>query len=87
MAAVLEQHDAVLRTVADEHGGYVFATTGDGFAIAFALAAEAVVTAVEAQRAMACLSVPLRVRIGLHAGAAVERGGDYFGPVVNRERG
>jgi predicted ATPase/class 3 adenylate cyclase len=84
MAVALEQHDAVLRAVADEHGGYVFATAGDGFAIAFGSAADAVVAAVEAQRAMARLSVPLLVRIGLHAGVAVERDGDYFGPVVNR---
>src|SRR5207245_6708107 len=27
---------------------------------------------------------PLRVRMALHAGAAQERDGDYFGPVLNR---
>jgi class 3 adenylate cyclase len=26
----------------------------------------------------------VRVRVALHSGACVERGGDYFGPVVNR---
>ena len=28
--------------------------------------------------------VPLRVRMGIHTGEAEERGGDYFGPAVNR---
>ncbi|MDG2111742.1 MAG: adenylate/guanylate cyclase domain-containing protein, partial [Actinomycetota bacterium] len=29
-------------------------------------------------------SAELRVRIGLHSGAAQERDGNYFGPVLNR---
>jgi predicted ATPase/class 3 adenylate cyclase len=86
MASALLQHDKVLRAVADAHGGYVFATAGDGFAIAFGSAVHAVLAAVEAQKVIGEMSdpVPLRVRMGVHSGEAVERGGDYFGPVVNR---
>ena len=32
-------------------------------------------------------SRPIAVRVGLHAGAAVERDGDYFGPVLNTAAG
>jgi class 3 adenylate cyclase len=46
MAPALLEHDRVLRDAADKHGGYVFATAGDGFAIAFSSAAHAVLAAV-----------------------------------------
>lgn len=42
----------------------------------------------EAQTALAATAWPdgatLRVRMGLHTGETEERGGDYFGPAVNR---
>ena len=86
MASALVEHDKVLHAAAGKHGGYVFATGGDGFAIAFDSAVQAVLAAVEVQKAIGQLRdpVPLRVRLGMHSGEAVERGGDYFGPVVNR---
>ena len=31
----LVRHDAIIRSVMEGHGGYVFATGGDGFAVAF----------------------------------------------------
>ena len=35
MAETLSQHDAIVRKLVDDAGGYVFATTGDGFGVAF----------------------------------------------------
>jgi len=59
-----------------------FTTAGDSFAAAFSRASDAEA----AQAALAEVSWPgpaLRVRMGLHLGESEERGGDYFGPVVN----
>ena len=36
MRQALERHDTLLRLAIEAHGGYVFATGGDGFAVAFA---------------------------------------------------
>ena len=62
--------------------------TGDGVHAVFATADQAVAAAIAAQRAIVAEpwgSVgPLRVRMGLHTGVAEERGGDYYGPVLNR---
>jgi len=88
MQRALERHDEILRTAIERRDGCVFATTGDGFAVAFTRARDAVDAAVEAQRALATESWPTRlpvtVRMGLHTGEASERDGDYFGPVLNR---
>lgn len=86
MAASLRVHDEIMRSVADAHGGFVFSTAGDSFALAFADARIAVACAVGMQDALAKTTWPgpaLRVRIGLHRGAADERGGDFFGSVVS----
>src|SRR5579862_3196943 len=83
MRAELRRHDELLRAAVEGHGGYVFATGGDGFAIAFARAGDALTCALEAQVAFAGADLPA-VRMGLHTGEAEERDGDYFGPAVNR---
>jgi len=36
MREALERHDGILRSVIEEHGGYVFSTGGGSFAAAFA---------------------------------------------------
>src|SRR5215218_3292356 len=83
MRVALAEHDALLRDVFDAHGGYVFSTGGDGFAVAFSHARDAVDAAVEAQAALD--DHPLvNVRMGIHTGEVDERDGDYFGPAVNR---
>jgi predicted ATPase/class 3 adenylate cyclase len=88
MASALVRHDAIIRRAIEAHGGYVFATGGDGFGVAFARAGDAAAAAVEAQAGLGVESwaegVSVRVRMGLHTGEAEERGGDYFGPEVNR---
>jgi predicted ATPase/class 3 adenylate cyclase len=86
MAAAQVQHDAMVRGAIRRHGGYVFATGGDGVAVAFSSAIDAVAAAVEAQVAIEHHGWPpplrIRVRMGLNTGTAVERDGDYFGPAV-----
>jgi predicted ATPase/class 3 adenylate cyclase len=88
MQAALERHDEILRSAIENHDGYVFSTAGDAFAAAFERAGDAVAAAIEAQRSLRAERWPetavVRVRMGLHTGEAQERGGDYFGPVLNR---
>jgi predicted ATPase len=88
MRDVLARHDQIVRGAIEGHGGYVFATGGDGFAAAFGRAGDAVAAAVEAQGVLNAEGWPegaaIRVRMALHTGEAVEREGDYFGPAVNR---
>jgi predicted ATPase/class 3 adenylate cyclase len=86
MSAALARHDHLLRQAVAVNGGAVFATGGDGMAVVFGRAGDAIAAAVAAQRAFAVEPWPtaLRVRMGVHTGEAEERGGDYFGPAVNR---
>ncbi|HZP27805.1 MAG TPA: adenylate/guanylate cyclase domain-containing protein, partial [Acidimicrobiia bacterium] len=86
MKAALARHDALLRHAIEVNGGVVVKTTGDGFHAAFATADSAVRAAVQTQLALAREpwpdTGPLRVRIGLHTGAAEMRDGDYFGTAL-----
>ncbi len=88
MREALERHDGILRRALDANNGYVFATGGDGFAVAFERASDAVSAAQQIQDELSTQQWPdgavIRVRIGIHTGEAAERGGDYFGQAVNR---
>ncbi len=88
MADALARHDELVLAAIDAWRGVVFASGGDGFAVAFRSASDAASAAVQAQRALAVEpfadDVRLRVRMGLHTGVAEERGGDYFGAAVSR---
>jgi class 3 adenylate cyclase len=88
MQVALARHDELLRSAIEERGGYVFKTVGDAFCCAFRTAPDALEAALETQRRLLSEeweeTRPLRVRMALHVGAAGERGGDYFGPSVNR---
>jgi predicted ATPase/class 3 adenylate cyclase len=87
MAGALERHDELCRLHFDRHGGYVFATGGDGFAVAFQRTSDAVEAARALQDAIGAEPWPVgarvAVRMAVHVGETVERGGDYFGPTVN----
>ncbi len=83
MRDALAAHDDILRRAIERHGGVVFATGGDGFAVAFRRAVDALHAAAAIQVSLANAHLP-SVRIGVHTGEAVERDGDYFGPAVNR---
>jgi class 3 adenylate cyclase len=88
MRTALERHDAVLRSAINAHGGHVFSTGGDGLAAVFARSADAMAAASQAQAALTAEAwpsdAPVRVRMAVHTGEAIERDGDYFGPAVNR---
>jgi predicted ATPase/class 3 adenylate cyclase len=88
MRGALARHDELLRAAIEGHGGYVVKTTGDGFHAAFATASDAVGAAIDGQLVLAAESWsetgPLRVRMGVHTGAAEVRDGDYYGPALNR---
>ena len=88
MRAALARHDELLSKAVEVHGGQVVKSTGDGLHAAFASADAAVGAALDAQRDLGAEDWgaigSLRVRMGLHTGVAEQRGGDYFGPVLNR---
>jgi predicted ATPase/class 3 adenylate cyclase len=88
MAAALEAHDGLLRSAVESAGGTVVKTTGDGLLAAFDRPGAALAAAVDGQHALDGrawpTTVPLRVRMGVHAGSAEVRDGDFFGPALNR---
>jgi class 3 adenylate cyclase len=88
MRAALECHDAILHASIEAHGGQVFSTGGDGLAAVFARSVDAIAAASQAQAALTAETwpqdAPVRVRMGVHTGEAIERDGDYFGPALNR---
>jgi predicted ATPase/class 3 adenylate cyclase len=89
MQEALARHDELLRTTIEARDGYVFKTVGDAFCAAFGTATDAAEAALACQLALleegwAEEVGAIRVRMALHAGAAEERDGDYFGPPVNR---
>ncbi len=84
---VLSAHRELLRNLFFSHGGEVVGTQGDGCLGRFPTPAEAVLCAVDVQREIAQTredtNFPMQVRIGVHAGEAVEDDGDLIGRVVN----
>ncbi|MBI3970835.1 MAG: adenylate/guanylate cyclase domain-containing protein [Chloroflexi bacterium] len=92
MHRALALHDRLLVETIEAHGGAVFKTVGDAVYAAFATAPAALAAVLAAQRALdherwETILGPdrhIRVRMALHTGTAHERGGDYFGPSLNR---
>jgi len=88
MRSAVERHDAIVRRAIETNRGHTFKTVGDAFCAAFDDSADALAAAAAAQHELAKEGFAdvggLRIRIGVHSGQAVERNGDYFGPVVNR---
>ena len=86
--AVLQQHQRLLREAFDAHGGYEVDTQGDSFFVAFSSARDALLAAVDGQRALLAHPWPgdvqIKVRVGLHTGQAVASDGRYTGLAVNR---
>ena len=85
---VLADHGRLMRKSAAESGGVVVDTQGDAFFVAFARARDAVVAAVEAQRAFAAHDWPapskLRVRMGIHTGEPTRVDEGLVGLAVHR---
>jgi predicted ATPase/class 3 adenylate cyclase len=82
MSAALARHDETLRAAIVAAGGTVFKHTGDGICAVFPSAGAGLAGALNAQRQLA--GIPLRVRMAVHSGDVEQRGGDYFGPTLNR---
>jgi class 3 adenylate cyclase/outer membrane protein assembly factor BamB len=87
-AEALARHQSLLREAVGEHGGHEVDTQGDSFFVAFASARDAILAALEAQRALAEQEWPdgarLRVRMGVHTGPAAPGDGRYTGLAVHR---
>jgi len=90
MAAALEHHDVVIADAVTTAGGVVLKARGEGdssFSV-FSRTSAAIAAALAIRDAFAVDRSPegvsLAVRLAVHTGEAHERGGDYYGPTVNR---
>jgi YVTN family beta-propeller protein len=87
-ADVLGEHERILRSAIDGHGGQVVDTQGDALFAAFPRARAAVAAAVAGQRALAAEEWPegvaVRVRMGLHSGEPAVGSDRYVGMGVHR---
>ncbi|MGH3133216.1 MAG: ATP-binding protein [Gaiellaceae bacterium] len=81
-AEALAEHRRVIREACARHGGVEVDTQGDAFFFAFPAAPGAVAAAAETTDALA--AGPIRVRIGLHTGAALVTDEGYVGADVHR---
>ena len=100
MQVALARHDRLLRHAIESSDGSIVKSTGDGVYAAFATAADALAACLAIQRVLqtgeagasnpeptapeARTPIALKVRMGLHTGAAELRDGDYFGASLNR---
>jgi class 3 adenylate cyclase len=86
MSEALERHDNILRQAIFDSGGAIFSTGGDGLAAAIERAPDALRAALDAQSRLQnqTWDPPLSVRMAIHTGDVESRGGDYFGPPLNR---
>ena len=90
MAAALSRHDSLLHDAVTRHGGALLKWRGEGdstFSV-FHESADATAAALAAQEALTNepwpAEVPIGVRMAIHTGRTLERGGDYYGREVNR---
>ena len=86
---LLERHNTMLRSVVKQHRGREVKTVGDAFLLEFGSALEAVLCAIEIQSVLdeqnklVGGTERILVRIGIHVGDVIHRGGDLFGDAVN----
>lgn len=82
---LLGSHDKLVHTCVERYSGHIVKSQGDGFMIAFREPADAVRAGIEIQGALSnggdrrLRKTPIRVRVGIHRGTAIERDGDLFG--------
>lgn len=87
---VLGAHDNLIETYVEKYRGLIVKSFGDGHMVVFSTPELAIAASLDIQRALGAnwnrsrelRRTPIRVRIGLHTGTAIERGGDYFGQNV-----
>jgi adenylate cyclase len=86
---LLEEHRQLLREIFPRFNGTEIKTIGDAFLIEFHSALEAAQCAIEIQRTLAkrnhdvTVERRIELKIGLHIGDVVHRGGDVYGDGVN----
>jgi adenylate cyclase len=86
---LLEEHRRLLRQIFPRFNGIEIKTIGDAFLVEFGSALEAAQCAIEIQRTLAHRDADapadrqIQVRIGVHIGDVVHRGGDVYGDGVN----
>src|SRR5580693_8006096 len=87
-AQVLAEHRRLVRTAIASQAGHEVDTQGDAFFVAFASAKQAVLCALQVQRALVGHEWPsgvsVRVRMGIHTGQATPVEGAYTGLAVHR---
>ena len=88
MESALARHDEIITDALQSAGGSVFKHTGDGVCAVFSSARNAMTGAAAAQHRVTATDWgelgALKVRMAVHAGEATARGGDWFGPALNR---
>jgi len=86
---LLEKHRQIARSLFPRFNGTEIKTIGDAFLVEFHSALEAAQCAIEIQRTLAkrnhdvAVDRRIEVRIGIHIGDVVHRGGDVYGDGVN----
>src|SRR5262245_39039595 len=77
-----ERHHAILHEAVQSNHGYVFQIIGDAFCVAFHTVHDGLNAATETQRKLQNEDwgeTPIKVRMGIHTGAAEKREIDYRG--------
>ncbi len=85
---LLREQERLVRSLLASHRGREVKTIGDGFLVEFRSALDAVRCAIEIQRGLVqrntgSVGEHIELRIGIHLGDVVHRGGDLFGDSVN----
>ncbi|MGE5213328.1 MAG: adenylate/guanylate cyclase domain-containing protein [Nitrospirota bacterium] len=86
---LLEEHRRLLREIFPRFHGTEIKTIGDAFLVEFGSALEAAQCAIEIQRALVKRNTDvaadrhIAVKIGIHIGDVIHRGGDVYGDGVN----
>lgn len=81
---LVEGYCAAMRDLLREHGAHEVKTIGDALLVCVPEAAEGVRLGIRAARDVGGAGHRFpSVRVGMHHGPAIERGGDYFGRTVN----
>ncbi len=84
---VIQAHNRIVRQAVRENHGYEVELQGDGFLLAFSNARHAVDGAIAIQRKFQQYSAshpeqPIRVRMGIHTGEAIQDADRFFGKTV-----
>ena len=85
MRTALARYDALLRQTVETYHGTIFRSTDGACRAAFSAASYAAAAALAAQRSLLGEQwgvIPMRVRMALHSGPAMEKDGSYFGSTV-----